>query len=132
MSVLLVLVQPVGAYTGDVTPAVDTNSDPNIFETTLIADETFVDLGAACGTGPCPPARMFAFNGIVPGPQIKVKVGDRVIVHLINLLDDEAMTLHWHGLHMVLPTQARGGRHLHQEGPEPLFPGAAPDVPLPG
>lgn len=86
------LPQAARAYTGDIAPAVDVNPDPNIFETTLTADEATIDIG----TGTM--ASMHAFNGQVPGPEFHVKVGDRVIVHLINNLDTDGIVLHWHGL----------------------------------
>ena len=91
---MLVAAQPGLAYTGDIAPAIDVNPDLNIFETTLIADETMIDL-----TGSGPLAHLFAFNGMVPGPEIRVKVGDRVIVHVQNQLD-EALTIHWHGIEL--------------------------------
>lgn len=37
------------------------------------------------------------FNGTVPGPQIRVKLGDEVEITLKNELD-EPTTIHWHGL----------------------------------
>jgi len=39
----------------------------------------------------------YAFNGVVPGPTIRAKVGDRVIVDVENGLDVPT-TVHWHGL----------------------------------
>lgn len=39
----------------------------------------------------------YAYNGQVPGPEIRVKRGDRVKVTLINELD-EPTTIHWHGV----------------------------------
>src|SRR5687767_13314300 len=61
----------------EVPDAVDNNSDPNIFETTILADETDVIIngvtvhaetfGRLVGGG---------FEGTIPGPTIRVKVGD--------------------------------------------------------
>lgn len=39
----------------------------------------------------------YAYNGKVPGPTLRAKVGDTVVVDLYNGLD-EATTIHWHGL----------------------------------
>ena len=39
----------------------------------------------------------YAFNGSVPGPTIRAKVGDTVIVDIENTLDVPT-TVHWHGL----------------------------------
>lgn len=41
-----------------------------------------------------------AYNGEVPGPWIQTEVGDRVTIRVINELDDEATTLHPHGIFM--------------------------------
>ncbi|WP_209860526.1 multicopper oxidase family protein [Paenibacillus shirakamiensis] len=39
----------------------------------------------------------WTFSGTSPGPEIRVKQGDRVVVHLKNDLP-VALTIHWHGL----------------------------------
>lgn len=38
------------------------------------------------------------YNGQVPGPWVRTEVGDRVTLRIINNLDDEATTLHPHGV----------------------------------
>jgi manganese oxidase len=43
--------------------------------------------------------RAFAYNGMVPGPQLRAEVGDRVRIILHNELD-EPTTIHWHGLYV--------------------------------
>jgi FtsP/CotA-like multicopper oxidase with cupredoxin domain len=40
---------------------------------------------------------MWAFNGSVPGPELRVNQGDRVRVTLVNHLP-ESTTIHWHGV----------------------------------
>jgi FtsP/CotA-like multicopper oxidase with cupredoxin domain len=40
---------------------------------------------------------MWTYNGAIPGPLIRAKVGERVIVHFKNELP-EPTTLHWHGV----------------------------------
>ena len=42
---------------------------------------------------------VWAFNGSVPGPELRVTQGDRVRVTLINHLPD-ATTVHWHGIRL--------------------------------
>lgn len=77
------------------TRAVDVNPDPNVFETTLVAQQSVVvDLD---GNGLL--ARMVAYNGVVPGPEIRVKVGDRVIIHFQNQLV-VPQTIHCHGIEL--------------------------------
>lgn len=41
-----------------------------------------------------------AYNGIVPGPSIRTEVGDTVTIRVVNNLDDQATTLHPHGIFM--------------------------------
>jgi FtsP/CotA-like multicopper oxidase with cupredoxin domain len=48
---------------------------------------------------------VYAYNGVVPGPTLEVREGDRVTVHFRNDLP-EPTTVHWHGLH--LPFSADG------------------------
>jgi FtsP/CotA-like multicopper oxidase with cupredoxin domain len=42
---------------------------------------------------------VLAYNGVVPGPTIRGNVGDLLIVHFRNDLDEET-TVHWHGLQL--------------------------------
>jgi FtsP/CotA-like multicopper oxidase with cupredoxin domain len=72
---------------------VDTNPDPNIVETTLVADETTVDLGNGVT------ANADTFNGTIPGPTFHLKVGDQVIVHFENHLATPT-AIHWHGVEL--------------------------------
>lgn len=69
----------------------DTNPDPDIVEVTLVAYEATVDLGDGIVF------QGYTYNGVVPGPTLQAKKGDRVIVHFENALP-EATTVHWHGL----------------------------------
>lgn len=88
----------------EVTPAVDINPDPRIFETTITAapHQLTLDSGEIIS--------VFAYNGQVPGPEIRVKRGDRVIVHFKNELPEGyASTLHWHGIE--LNNQSDGTEH---------------------
>lgn len=90
----LLLARSAAAGHLDIPAAVDTNPDPNIYETTLVAMETSLDVD---GDGSM--ETLNGFNGLVPGPEIRVKVGDTIIVHFINELD-EASSIHWHGIEL--------------------------------
>ena len=61
------------------TGAIDVNPHPNIFETTITAAPYKLKVGDE-------KVDVFAYNGQVPGPEIRVKRGDRVIVHFKNLI----------------------------------------------
>jgi FtsP/CotA-like multicopper oxidase with cupredoxin domain len=61
----------------------------------LVASDDWVDL--ADGR-----ARLWSFNGQVPGPLLEAAAGDEVRIRLINNLG-ESTNLHFHGLH-VPPT----------------------------
>ncbi len=73
---------------------VDTNPDPNIVETTIVADEATVDVGNGVM------ANVQTFNGQLPGPAFNLKVGDTVIVHFKNNLD-RPTGIHWHGIELA-------------------------------
>lgn len=44
-----------------------------------------------------PPSDLWAYNGEVPGPEIRVKKGERVRVRFHNKLE-EPTSIHWHGI----------------------------------
>lgn len=95
-----------------VAPAVDSNPDPDIFETTLVAAPHTLTLANGQRVS------VFAYNGQVPGPEIRVKRGDRVIVHFQNNLPEGfASTIHWHGVE--LNNQSDGTEHTQ----DPVLPG---------
>ncbi len=75
--------------------APDLNPDPHIVEIELEARiETFeVEPGLS--------VEAWTYNGLVPGPVIRVKVGDRLIVHFTNSLPDPT-TIHYHGLRVPI------------------------------
>jgi FtsP/CotA-like multicopper oxidase with cupredoxin domain len=43
------------------------------------------------------PTALWAYNGVTPGPEIRVRRGERVRVRLVNELD-QPTTIHWHGI----------------------------------
>ena len=59
------------------------------------------------------------YNGQVPGPWIQVDVGDEITIRIVNELDDEATTLHPHGIFMH-PFEVDGVGMISME---PIMPG---------
>lgn len=59
----------------------------------------------------------WCFNGSVPGPEIRVRQGDRLRITVDNALDEDT-TVHWHG--MRVPNAMDGVPHLTQT---PIAPG---------
>ncbi len=88
----------------------DRNPDPNIVEVVLVAAEQDIKLPGVPGK-----ISMYAYNGTVPGPTIEANVGDRLIVHFLNLLPEET-TIHWHGLETPANMD---GSHIAQLAVEP-------------
>lgn len=58
----------------------------------------------------------WTFNGALPGPELRVKVGDRVSATLVNHLP-EATSIHWHGV--VLPNAEDGAAGVTQDAVPP-------------
>lgn len=54
---------------------------------------------------------VWCFNGTVPGPELRVKQGDRVQITVDNALE-EPTTVHWHGIRV--PNNMDGIPHLTQ------------------
>jgi len=86
---------------GNLPEAEDVNPDPNIFETFFVAMEvpTLLKTGVV--------ATSMTFNGIVPGPVIRVKVNDKVIVHFTNN-SPIPVSIHWHGIELTNPSDGTG------------------------
>ncbi len=82
------------AFATGPTPAVSANFGP--------PPEGFRRLRAAPATapllsGPVPPTPVWAYEGSVPGPEIRVRTGERVRVRLENGLEQDT-AVHWHGI----------------------------------
>ena len=86
---------------GNLPQAVDLDPHPGVFETALVAMEAQVDLGNGVT------ATAMTFNGTVPGPEIRLKVGDKVIVHFTNNLPIPA-SIHWHGIELTNRSDGTG------------------------
>jgi FtsP/CotA-like multicopper oxidase with cupredoxin domain len=89
----------------------DLNPDPDVLEIELEARVEELEIVPGLTT----PA--WTYNGTLPGPMIRAKLGDRVIVHFKNSLP-EATTIHWHGLRV--PNNMDGAPGVTQE---PVAPG---------
>jgi len=59
----------------------------------------------------------WAYNGVVPGPEIRVTEGDKVRIHVTNELD-QSTAVHWHGL--MVPNSMDGVPFITQP---PIRPG---------
>ncbi len=71
--------------------ALDINPDPDVIEIELEARIEELEILPGTSTA------VWTYNGSLPGPLIRARVGDRLIVHFTNSLP-EATTIHWHGL----------------------------------
>ncbi|GJQ57062.1 MAG: hypothetical protein HKUEN07_36310 [Rhodocyclaceae bacterium] len=80
----------LAAEPGNLRLAEDLNPDPHILELRLVAEPATVDLGGVN-------AHAFTFNGAIPGPELRLKVGDEVIAHFTNRLP-EPVSVHFHGI----------------------------------
>ncbi|HWI17670.1 MAG TPA: multicopper oxidase family protein [Vicinamibacterales bacterium] len=72
----------------------DRNPDPKIVEIELTAKLADVQIDGKT-------VRAWTYDGGLPGPLIKTRVGDRLIVHFKNELD-EPTTVHWHGVRVPI------------------------------
>jgi FtsP/CotA-like multicopper oxidase with cupredoxin domain len=96
--------------------ATDTNPDPNVVEMSLEARvQNLTMLPSGAEGGPPPQTPMWTYNGGVPGPIIRTKKGNRLIVHFKNSLP-EPTTIHWHGVRVP---NAMDGTRLAQNAVSP-------------
>lgn len=91
----------------------DTGAGSPAIETTLVASHEMVDID---GTGAMVHAEVF--NGAIPGPTLKLDVGDTVVVRLVNDLP-HSTGIHWHGVELM---NYADGTEVTQDG--------APGAPL--
>jgi FtsP/CotA-like multicopper oxidase with cupredoxin domain len=77
------------------TEARDTNSDPKVVEIDLTA--RIADVEVAPGQR----VRAWTYDGSIPGPLIRARIGDRLIVHFTNELP-QPTTIHWHGVRVPI------------------------------
>ena len=90
--------------------AVDRNPDPDIVEVDFEARVASVEIAPGLAV------EAWTYNGTIPGPMIRVQVGDRLIVHFTNNLPRPS-TIHWHGLR--IPIDMDGVPGYSQEPVQP-------------
>ena len=88
------------------TEAVDLNADPHIVEINLRAEVAPVDIAPGIRS------ELWTYNGGLPGPLIRARAGDRLIVHFSNALP-QPTTVHWHGVQV--PIQMDGVPGVSQD-----------------
>lgn len=71
-------------------PAIGFEQEPPVRRVSLTASEATIPTGGG-------EWKTWAYNGVVPGPEIRVARGERVSITFRNLLPDPS-TIHWHGL----------------------------------
>jgi len=71
--------------------AKDLNADPRVVEVNIEARLSTIEVV------PGKPTQVWTYNGGVPGPLLRGRAGDRLIVHFKNSLA-VATSIHWHGL----------------------------------
>ena len=98
--------------------ATDINPDPAIVEVVLTASVTTWQYVPGVDTA------VWAYNGSVPGPNIRAEVGDTLVVHFTNNLP-EPTTIHWHGIENYADMD---GAHVSQR---PIEPGETFDYAFP-
>ena len=90
--------------------AVDNNPDPRVVEIAIEARVAPVEIAPGLLVD------AWTYNGGIPGPLIRVRVGDRLIVHFSNRLP-QPTTVHWHGLRV--PIQMDGVPDVSQPAVQP-------------
>jgi len=105
IAVVLILAVPLSVSAQSFAPAgwadgvklnelADRNPDPKIVEIDMTAKLADVQIDGKT-------VHAWTYNGGLPGPLIKTRVGDRLIVHFTNELD-EPTTVHWHGVRVPI------------------------------
>ena len=75
--------------------AVDRNTDQRVIEIDLTARQADVEVA------PGKRVNAWTYDGGLPGPLIRARVGDRLIVHFTNQLP-QPTTVHWHGVRVPI------------------------------
>src|ERR1044072_7590915 len=105
LAVVLCVLSPLAARAQSFAPAgwsddlklnelPDKNPDPKIVEIDMVAKLADVTIDGKT-------VHAWTYNGSIPGPLINTHVGDRVIVHFKNELD-QPTTVHWHGVRVPI------------------------------
>ncbi|EAZ37398.1 hypothetical protein OsJ_21736 [Oryza sativa Japonica Group] len=62
----------------------------------------------------CEEKVVIGINGQFPGPTIRAKAGDTIVVHLKNGLHTEGVVIHWHGIRQIGTPWADGTASISQ------------------
>lgn len=94
----------IGSSKAQIISATDINPDPNVFEAYLTAQEQDVTIAGqtvhALVYKDDPPLPFTSSGAGIPAPEIKVKVGETVIIHFKNNLPTASASIHWHGIEL--------------------------------
>lgn len=93
-----------GAYPDTIEPSGRTH------ELEIVAAPTEVQIADG------PPLRVWAYDGRVPGPTLRIRLGDELRVRFVNRLPQET-TIHWHGVRV--PNAMDGVPHVTQPPVQP-------------
>lgn len=80
--------------------AVDLDPDPDVLHVALTAAPHAWEVAGIRVDGS-------AYNGQVPGPTLRARIGDAVVVDITNALP-EATTVHWHGVRVPIAMDGAG------------------------
>lgn len=69
----------------------DLDPDPHVLEIDLVARVADVPIRSGA------PTRLYTYDGTLPGPMLRAREGDRIVVHFRNELP-EPTSIHWHGI----------------------------------
>ena len=97
----------------------DRNPDPRILEIDVTARVAEVEVA------PGSRVKAWTYDGLLPGPFIRAKVGDRLIVHFTNNLP-EPSTIHWHGVRVPIEMDGVPGISQPEVKPGGSFSGLVP------
>lgn len=92
----------------------DLDPDPHVLEVSLQARWEGIEIH------PGVVSQMMTYNGVVPGPLLRLAAGDTLRVHFHNALD-EPTTIHWHGLRVPNAMDGAPGHPLPPVGPGERF-----------
>src|SRR5262249_47374970 len=105
---------------GSLTAAVDLDPDPNIVSIAVEAKLAKVSLDDTHKP------ELWTYNGLVPGPLVRAKKGDTLVVSFTNQLPEPTL-IHWHGVRV--PAAMDGNGTL--EAQSPVQPGESFDYRFP-
>jgi FtsP/CotA-like multicopper oxidase with cupredoxin domain len=95
--------------------ATDLDADPGVLEVELVAREAELELRSG------PKTKLYTYDGSLPGPLLRLREGDRLVVHFRNELP-EPTSIHWHGIRL---DNAMDGAPPHTQAP--VMPGESFD-----